>query len=242
MHTQKLDDSVLVSKYIAGNERSLEILILRHKQRIFSFIYSKVQDRDVSEDIFQDTFIKVINTLKMGKYNEEGKFLPWVMRIAHNLVIDHFRKGNRMPTFQNTDEFDIFSVLSDNALSAEGKLMVDALHNVRVAQLDTGSAEGACEDNVRAGPYIVPVHFHQGIPVVQRPELGAGSPWHAPLHQFSTRRAVEKDDPSPKNASQLFGLIHPITPVPLLTGSSMQESSCNVIPAAPAFSNSMISL
>ena len=128
MHTQKLDDSVLVSKYIAGNERCLEILILRHKQRIFSFIYSKVQDRDVSEDIFQDTFIKVINTLKRGAYNEEGKFLPWVMRIAHNLVIDRFRTGNRMPTFQNTEEFDIFSVLSDSNLSAENKMIKNQIH------------------------------------------------------------------------------------------------------------------
>lgn len=129
MHTQKLDDSVLVSNYINGNERSLEILILRHKQRIFSFIYSKVQNRDVADDIFQDTFIKVINTLKLGKYNEEGKFLPWTMRIAHNLVIDFFRKGNRMPTFQNTDEFDIFSVLSDNTLSAENELIRNQIHN-----------------------------------------------------------------------------------------------------------------
>ena len=128
MHTQKLDDSVLVNRYIKGDERSLEILILRHKQRIFSFIYSKVQDRDVADDIFQDTFIKVINTLKLGKYNEEGKFLPWTMRIAHNLVIDFFRKGNRMPTFQNTDEFDIFSVLSDNTLSAESELIKSQIH------------------------------------------------------------------------------------------------------------------
>jgi RNA polymerase sigma-70 factor (ECF subfamily) len=128
MHTQKLDDSVLVSNYINGNERSLEILILRHKQRIFSFIYSKVQNRDVADDIFQDTFIKVINTLKLGKYNEEGKFLPWTMRIAHNLVIDFFRKGNRMPTFQNTDEFDIFSVLSDHTLSAENELIKNQIH------------------------------------------------------------------------------------------------------------------
>ncbi len=128
MHTQKLDDSVLVSSYINGNEKSIEILILRHKQRIFSFIYSKVQNRDVADDIFQDTFIKVINTLKLGKYNEEGKFLPWTMRIAHNLVIDFFRKGNRMPTFQNTDEFDIFSVLSDSTLSAESELIKNQIH------------------------------------------------------------------------------------------------------------------
>lgn len=128
MHTQKLDDSVLVKNYIEGNERSLEILILRHKQRIFSFIYSKVQDRDVADDIFQDTFIKVINTLKLGKYNEEGKFLPWTMRIAHNLIIDFFRKGNRMPTFQNTDEFDIFSVLSDSTLTAENKIIQSQIY------------------------------------------------------------------------------------------------------------------
>ena len=85
---QQLDDAVLVSHYIKGNERALEILVLRHKLKIYNFIYSKVFDRDTAEDIFQETFIKVIKTLKRGVYNEEGKFLPWVMRIAHNLVID----------------------------------------------------------------------------------------------------------------------------------------------------------
>ena len=129
MRTQELKDSVLVSNYINGNERSLEILIGRHKQRIYSFIYSKVLNRDISEDVFQDTFIKVINTLKKGNYNEEGKFLPWVMRIAHNLVIDHFRKDNRMPTFKNTDEFDIFSVLSDSSLNAEKRIIKDQIHS-----------------------------------------------------------------------------------------------------------------
>jgi RNA polymerase sigma-70 factor (ECF subfamily) len=128
MQKQKLDDSVLVSNYIGGSERSLEILVGRHKQRIYSFIYSKVLDRDVAEDIFQDAFIKVINTLKLGNYNEEGKFLPWVMRIAHNLVIDHFRKGNRMPSFKNTEEFDIFSVLSDSSLNAEKQIIKDQIH------------------------------------------------------------------------------------------------------------------
>ncbi len=129
MQKQKLDDSVLVSNYINGSERSLEILVGRHKQRIYSFIYSKVLDRDVAEDIFQDAFIKVINTLKLGNYNEEGKFLPWVMRIAHNLVIDHFRKGNRMPSFKNTEEFDIFSVLSDSSLNAEKQIIKDQIHS-----------------------------------------------------------------------------------------------------------------
>lgn len=120
-------DSTLVSNYIKGDEQSLEILIKRHKQRLYSFIYSKVQDRDITEDVFQDTFIKVIRTLKRGTYNEEGKFLPWVMRISHNLVIDHFRKSNRMPTFKNTDEFDIFSVLSDGALNAEKQMVKEQI-------------------------------------------------------------------------------------------------------------------
>jgi RNA polymerase sigma-70 factor (ECF subfamily) len=116
-------DGVLVSNYINGCEKSLEVLIKRHKQRIFSFILSKVLDKDIAEDIFQDTFIKVINTLKRGAYNEEGKFLPWVMRIAHNLVIDHFRRNKRIPTFKNTDEFDIFTVISDEVLNVEKQLI-----------------------------------------------------------------------------------------------------------------------
>jgi RNA polymerase sigma-70 factor (ECF subfamily) len=119
MQKEIITDAALVSNYIQGDESALEILITRHKQRIYSFIYSKVYDRDISEDVFQDTFIKVIKTLKRGAYNEEGKFLPWVMRIAHNLVIDHFRKNNRMPKFSNSGEFSIFSVLSDTALDAE---------------------------------------------------------------------------------------------------------------------------
>jgi RNA polymerase sigma factor (sigma-70 family) len=83
-------DAQLVSAYMNGNEQAISELITRHKQKIYSFIYSKVFNRDISEDIFQDTFIKVIKTLKRGAYNEEGKFIPWVMRISHNLVIDHF--------------------------------------------------------------------------------------------------------------------------------------------------------
>ena len=123
MESKTILDSVLVNNYINGQEKSLEILIIRHKQRIFSFIMSKVSDREVAEDIFQDTFIKVINTLKRGAYNEEGKFLPWVMRIAHNLIIDHFRRNKRLPKFNNTDDFDIFDVLSDEMLSVENQII-----------------------------------------------------------------------------------------------------------------------
>ena len=123
------DDATLVRNYIQGDENSLAVLIARHKQRIYSFIYSKVYDRDVAEDVFQDTFIKVINTLKKGRYNEEGKFLPWVMRIAHNLVIDHFRRNNRMPKFDNDGEFSIFSVLSDSSLNAEKQMCKDQVES-----------------------------------------------------------------------------------------------------------------
>jgi RNA polymerase sigma factor (sigma-70 family) len=124
-----ISDSILVNDYINGKEASLSILINRHQQRLFSFIYSKIQDKDLTEDIFQDTFIKVIRTLKKGNYNEEGKFLPWVMRIAHNLVIDYFRKSNRMPSFKNTNEFDIFSVLHDGTLNAEKKIIQEQIYD-----------------------------------------------------------------------------------------------------------------
>ncbi len=123
----QIDDSVLVRDYISGDEKSLEILINRHNQRITSFIYSKVLDRDVTEDIFQDTFIKVIKTLKRGTYSEEGKFLPWVMRIAHNLIIDHFRRNKRMPKFEGNDDFNIFSVISDDKLNAEKQIIKDQI-------------------------------------------------------------------------------------------------------------------
>lgn len=120
----KQDDALLVSDYINGNERALETLVLRHKLKIYNFIYSKVFDRDTAEDIFQETFIKVIKTLKRGVYNEEGKFLPWVMRIAYNLVIDYFRKNNRIPTFDNNEEYDIFQLISDGSPTAE-RSMID---------------------------------------------------------------------------------------------------------------------
>ena len=123
MKSKLITDAVLVRQYIEGDEKALSTLITKHKQKIYSFIYSKVYDRDVTEDVFQDTFIKVIKTLKQGKYNEEGKFLPWVMRIAHNLVIDYFRKNKRMPKFDNSGEFSIFSVLGDPALNAEKQLI-----------------------------------------------------------------------------------------------------------------------
>ena len=123
MNTKSLSDAQLVSKYISGDENSLSVLINRHQSRLYAFIFSKIQDRDATEDVFQDTFIKVINTLKRGKYNEQGKFLPWVMRISHNLIIDYFRKNKRLPKFKNKGGFDIFSVLSDESPNAENKIV-----------------------------------------------------------------------------------------------------------------------
>ena len=116
----KMSDAVLVSKFIAGNEGCLAKLIDRHQQRIFGHIYNKVQDRDIANDIFQDAFIKIINTLKSGKYNEEGKFLPWALRIAHNLTIDFFRKEKRIPVFRSSnDEFDVFDVIPSETINKE---------------------------------------------------------------------------------------------------------------------------
>ena len=123
MANVQLPDSLLVHNYVEGDENSLTVLINRHQSKIFGFIYSKILDKDISNDIFQDTFIKVIKTLKSNSYNEEGKFLPWVMRIAHNLIIDHFRRNKKMPMFRETEEFSIFSIMSDDSPSIENKII-----------------------------------------------------------------------------------------------------------------------
>jgi RNA polymerase sigma-70 factor (ECF subfamily) len=118
-------DALLVKNYVAGDESALSVLISRHQSKIYGFIYSKISDRDITDDIFQDTFIKVIKTLKSNSYNEEGKFLPWVMRIAHNLIIDHFRRNKKMPMFRETEEFSIFSIMTDNSQTIESKMITE---------------------------------------------------------------------------------------------------------------------
>jgi RNA polymerase sigma-70 factor (ECF subfamily) len=127
MATTQIPDALLVKNYIAGDENALAILIKKHQSKIYGFIYSKMPDRDVADDIFQDTFIKVIKTLKSNSYNEEGKFLPWVMRISHNLIVDHYRKNKKMPMLRETEEFSIFSILTDNSLNAEGRIITDVI-------------------------------------------------------------------------------------------------------------------
>ena len=131
-----LPDAVLVKNYMSGDESALSTLIQRHQSKIFGFIYSKVNDRDLSDDIFQDTFIKVIKTLKSQSYNEEGKFLPWVMRIAHNLVVDHFRKSKKMPLQRETDEYSVFNFMTDNGLNIEGQMISDQVASDLTKLLD----------------------------------------------------------------------------------------------------------
>ena len=116
MAKQLMDDNQLVFLYIAGDEEALTLLVHRHKKRVFSFILMILKNKELSEDIFQETFFKVIQSLKSGQYYEDGKFLPWVLRIARNLVIDHFRKIRKMPTVPNLvnedgEETNIFDVI-----------------------------------------------------------------------------------------------------------------------------------
>ena len=127
MLLSNLSDQELVKNYINGDNSSFEVLLNRHKNRVFAFIMSKIKNKDLSEDIFQDTYIKVVNSLQKGKYNEEGKFLPWVMRIAHNLVIDHFRKQKKMQMIRSNNDFDIFDVIKDSKINADEKLIKDQI-------------------------------------------------------------------------------------------------------------------
>lgn len=128
MSLKTLEDKALINLYISGNHDAFEVLLMRHKNKIYRLIYNKVKDSDLAEDLFQDTFIKIINTINLGNYNEEGKFLPWAKRIAHNLVIDFFRKNNRVKLVRENpgqnEDFNIFSILSngdDNVLQDMSK-------------------------------------------------------------------------------------------------------------------------
>ncbi|MEZ7968001.1 MAG: sigma-70 family RNA polymerase sigma factor [Flavobacteriales bacterium] len=127
MDYSKCTDQELVVLYISGKDLAFEQLIARHKNRVYTKIYLMVKDREITEDIFQDCFIKVINTLRKGKYNDEGKFLPWVLRIAHNLVIDYFRKGKKMPTVRSDENYDVFSTIKHDDLHIEDQIVKDQI-------------------------------------------------------------------------------------------------------------------
>ena len=125
----KLSDHELIKSFNAGNVNALEILVLRHKDKLYTSIFFLVKDKYLAEDIFQDVFIRIIDTVRSGRYTEEGKFLPWAMRIAHNLCVDHFRKVKRTPTIRNNDDQDIFEVLNFTEESAEDKMMKKQSHS-----------------------------------------------------------------------------------------------------------------
>ena len=129
MKAAAISDQELIAKYLNGNEKSLEKLIFRHKRKVFAYIMMVVKDDQVADDIFQDTFIKVINTIRSGSYKEEGKFIQWVMRIAHNLIIDHFRRAKRLPVVNNSnDDFDIFDMVRITDQSIEDQIITDQIH------------------------------------------------------------------------------------------------------------------
>jgi len=119
MNNFQLSDSELLSKYMKGNEDAFKVLVERHSQRIFTTIYMIVKDQYTAEDLMQEAFIKAIRTIKSGSYNEEGKFLPWILRIAHNLAIDHFRKAKRYPTIVTEDGSIVFNNMDFSESSHE---------------------------------------------------------------------------------------------------------------------------
>jgi len=128
MKAQVLTDQELISRYISGSQAALEKLVRRHKNRVFAYILMVVKDKDLAEDLFQDTFIKVINTIRTGQYKEEGKFIQWVMRISHNLIIDHFRKSKRIPVVENSNEYNIFDRVKIQVESVEELMISEQIH------------------------------------------------------------------------------------------------------------------
>lgn len=120
-----MDDKDLVGLYQKGDQKAITELVHRHKQRIFSTIYFLVKDQELAEDLFQETFIKIITSLRKKHYNEQGKFLPWALRIAHNLVIDHFRKQKLMPLQHDTEEFSMFDILPAQSRNAAEQIVHD---------------------------------------------------------------------------------------------------------------------
>ncbi|GAA4345828.1 RNA polymerase sigma factor [Flaviaesturariibacter amylovorans] len=130
----KLSDQELINLFISGNVNALETLVLRHKDKLYTSIHFLVKDKYLAEDIFQDVFIRIIDTVRSGRYTDEGKFLPWAMRIAHNLCVDHFRKVKRQPTIKTGDDQDIFEVLNFTEPSAEDNMIKGQSHH-RVRQM-----------------------------------------------------------------------------------------------------------
>ena len=136
MQVTQLNEQQLIGLYLDGNEKAFEVLLARHKSKIYTTIYLFVKDTALAEDIFQDVFIKIINTLRQGKYNHEGKFVQWATRIAHNMCVDYFRRNKRRPIVNNTtaDGFEIFNVIPLADESIEQVIMRSQTHD-RIRQL-----------------------------------------------------------------------------------------------------------
>ncbi|HKK38720.1 MAG TPA: sigma-70 family RNA polymerase sigma factor [Cryomorphaceae bacterium] len=128
MQSNSATDQELVRLYLEGNESAFEALLSRHKDRIYTQVYMLVRDEELANDIFQETFVKVVRTLKLGRYNEEGKFLPWVMRIAHNLSIDHFRRSKKMPFVRENEDYDPFASIPREEKNVEDQWIDDVIN------------------------------------------------------------------------------------------------------------------
>lgn len=124
-----LPDQQLIHQFMGGDASALEVLIVRHKEKIYTSIFLLVKDKYLAEDIFQDVFIRVIDTIRSGRYTEEGKFLPWAMRIAHNLCVDHFRKVKRTPAIKMGDDRDIFEVINFSEDGVDRRMMQRQSHD-----------------------------------------------------------------------------------------------------------------
>ena len=128
MNFNELSDKELIQQYLGGQDKAFEILLNRHKEKIYTSIYLFVKDQSRAEDIFQEVFIKIIKTIRKGKYNHEGKFVQWAMRISYNMCVDHFRKAKRRSIVHPTDEFDIFDVIENPDPNREDTLIKDQTH------------------------------------------------------------------------------------------------------------------
>ncbi|MBR5777251.1 MAG: sigma-70 family RNA polymerase sigma factor [Bacteroidales bacterium] len=121
--TRQLTDNELILGYRNGNYSDFETLLARHQSKVYGYIFSVVKDKDIADDIFQDTFFKVVHTINSGLYKDENKFIHWVMRIAHNLIVDHFRRINKMPMVSSRNDFDIMDTLRVPDDNAERKMI-----------------------------------------------------------------------------------------------------------------------
>jgi len=129
MQLSQVNDKDLIIQYLEGDHKAFEILLNRHRNKIYTSIYLFVKDRDLAEDIFQDVFIKIIDTLRKGKYNHEGKFLQWAMRISYNMCVDHFRREKRRTKVSPSETFDIFDVLESKDDNRETAIIKNQLHS-----------------------------------------------------------------------------------------------------------------